>query len=96
MTEPHQHDPCGDLRNLPDALAPLTALRHWVVWRWETVKGKQTKVPYRASRPAAKAKNNDPATWSTYEIALGACEAGEADGIGFCLLDSGFAAFDID
>ena len=87
---------CGDLRNLPDALTPLTSLPHWVVWRWETVKGKRTKVPYRPDKPERKAKNNDPATWSTYAIALSAHEARKADGIGFCLLNSGLAAFDID
>ena len=85
------------LRNLPAALAPLVDLRNWVVWRWEmTEKGKQTKVPYQADRPEFKAKNNDPQTWASYATALSAYEAGKADGIGFCLLNSEFAAFDLD
>jgi hypothetical protein len=86
----------GDLRNLPDGLAALTALPNWVIWRWGTVNGKNTKVPYQPRRPASKAKNNDPKTWDKYETALRAFEAGSADGIGFCLLHSGFAAFDLD
>jgi hypothetical protein len=50
----------GDLRNLPDAIAPLTKLPYWVLWRWERPKkdsNKWTKVPYQPS--GAKAKNND-------------------------------------
>jgi hypothetical protein len=34
----------GDLQHLPSALAPLIALPHWVLWRWEKTKdGKWTK-----------------------------------------------------
>lgn len=87
----------GDLRNLPAALAPLVEMPHWVVWNWEWVEnkktgGKWTKVPYQPT--GRKAKNNDPATWSTYAAAMAAVDS--YDGIGFCLLNSGLAAFDID
>ena len=48
---------------LPKALAPLTTLPHWTVWRFKlTDKGKPTKVPYQPNgRPA---KSDDPQTWS--------------------------------
>jgi hypothetical protein len=82
----------GDLHHLPTALAPLIALPHWVVWRWEKVKDKFTKVPYQPN--GRKAKNNDPATWSTYSSVIAA--VAKFDGIGFCLLDGNIAAFDID
>jgi hypothetical protein len=36
----------------------------WVLWRLETVNGKQTKVPYQPN--GRKAMANNPATWSTY------------------------------
>jgi hypothetical protein len=77
----------GDLYNLPPALAPLIALPHWVLWRWEKVKAKNgekkwTKVPYQPD--GRKAKNNDPETWSSYEAAISAHETGKFDGIGFC------------
>src|SRR5262245_12583761 len=89
--KPHSH--AGNLRALPPALAPLLALRHWVLWRWErSKKGKWTKVPYQPS--GTKAKNNDPKTWSTYAAVLKVLE--DFDGIGFCLFNSGYAAFDID
>jgi primase-polymerase (primpol)-like protein len=78
-------------------LALLTALPHWVVWRWSRAKsGKWTKVPYRPDRPDQKAKNNDPTTWSSYDTALRVYKAADADGIGFCLLNSEIAAFDLD
>jgi len=50
------------MRNLPPPLAALTALPHWVIWRWKTNKGKQTKVPYQPGRSEFKAKSNDPGT----------------------------------
>src|SRR5215510_7510729 len=86
----------GPLRTLPPALAPLTVLRHWVLWRWQLVKNKKgekwTKVPYQPN--GFNAKNNDPATWSSYDTVLKVLD--QFDGIGFCLLNSGYAAFDID
>ena len=68
------------------------------MWRWAWLPDRErwTKVPYQPHRPAAKARSNDPSTWGAYETALGAVEAGQADGIGFMLHDSDFAAFDID
>jgi hypothetical protein len=80
--------------HLPKALAPLIALPHWVIWRWETTKGgKRTKVPYQAARPNGKATSTDPRTWS--DFATAAAAAKNADGIGFCLLNSEYGAFDI-
>ena len=49
-----------------------------------------------ADNPSRYAKNNDPSTWGTYEQALAAFEAGQCDGIGFNLLGTDIAAFDID
>jgi putative DNA primase/helicase len=83
----------GDLRNLPGAIAPLTKLPYWVLWRWERPKkdsNKWTKVPYQPS--GAKAKNNDPATWSPYAAVIAVVD--RYDGIGFVLFEHG--AFDLD
>lgn len=80
---------------LPPVLAPLTALPRWVIWRWgKTKKGKPTKVPYQASFPNKYASSTAPKTWSDFATAV-ATEA-QADGIGFCLLNSNLGAFDID
>jgi primase-polymerase (primpol)-like protein len=62
-----------DRERLPPALAPLVAMPHWVLWRWETKKdGKRTKVPYQAKRPGTKASSTDPRTWSDYATAVAA------------------------
>jgi hypothetical protein len=83
---------------LPDALAALIDQKHWVVWRWETKDGKKTKVPYQAAHPERLASTIKPATWGTYAeaIAAAADPANNLAGIGFCLLDSGIGAFDLD
>ena len=55
----------GDLAALPAALRPLTEHQRWVVWKWQKTKSGWTKPPHRADDPHAKARSNDPATWST-------------------------------
>ena len=47
-----------------------------------------------ATAPKRKAKNNDPATWASYETAVAAAKT--ADGIGFALLDTPYVAVDLD
>jgi hypothetical protein len=84
----------GDLNHLPRELAPLVALPHWGLWRWEKPKDKWTKVPYQPN--GDKAKNNDPKTWNNYDSVIAALATGKFDGIGFCLLNGNIAAFDID
>jgi hypothetical protein len=90
----------GDLAHLPPALAPLIATDHWVVWRWEWRKDRWTKPPYMAApgKRRAHAKNNDPATWTSYPAALAAVLAAgnRFDGIGFALLATSFAVVDLD
>lgn len=36
----------------------------WVTWRYATIQGKKTKIPY--SLNGVKASSTDPSTWSTY------------------------------
>ena len=84
----------GDLHNLPAALAPLIALPHWVMWRWQKAKDKWTKVPYQPNGKTAE--NNNPKTWNSYDDAIKVIGNGKFDGIGFCILGSDIEAFDID
>jgi hypothetical protein len=87
----------GDLHNLPQALKQLKALPNWVCWRWaHDDKGKWTKQPYQPKAPNRLARNNDPTTWGTYKEAIAAFKADRCDGIGFVLLNSDLAAFDLD
>jgi len=84
-------------RGLPPALAPYAAQKRWALWRAEPGKnGKLTKVPYQACRPSEHASSKDPATWSDFDTARRAYEAGHGDGIVLCLFGSGLTAFDLD
>jgi hypothetical protein len=91
----------ADLTRLPKALRHITTMKRWVLWRWEKRVKKNgeiawTKPPYQGRHPKLPAKSNDPNTWGTYEEALKAVAAGQADGIGFALKDSEVAAADLD
>src|ERR1700751_2252526 len=75
-----------DLRNLPDALAPLKNLPNWVCWRWEWRLdkrgiGRGPNPPLQPKNPTRHARNNDPTSWGTYAEALAAFETGKCDGI---------------
>jgi putative DNA primase/helicase len=87
---------CPPLRpeNIP---AELKMRPQWVVWRYEERDGKETKVPYRAKRPDAKAYTTDLITWATFGEALAVYERGAADGVGF-VFSSGdpYAGVDLD
>ena len=91
-----------DLLDLPKALEPLKAKPNWVTWKWKYVgadkktgEDKWTKVPCQPDGGVA-AKTDDPKTWGSYEACVRTVKRGKVDGIGFCLLGSGFAAFDVD
>jgi hypothetical protein len=82
---------------MPDALAPLMAVPNWVFWKWATSKkGKPTKLPYMATRPSAMASTTDFTTWASYDKARTQLALAKVSGLGFCLLDTCFGAFDID
>lgn len=73
--------------NLP---APLKVLRQWVCVRSDS------KIPMQALRPEP-ASASDPDTWSSYEDARQAVEAGHYDGVGFVFREGGgLVGLDID
>jgi primase-polymerase (primpol)-like protein len=87
----------GDLTALPAALRPLSQKDQWVVWLWtKSDTGKLTKPPLQARFPDRRAKNNDPATWSSHAEAAHAVQEGLGDGIGFVLTGTEIAAIDLD
>ena len=84
-------------------LAPLTTPEHvrWVGWRFEYRKngngGKWTKPPHSAH--GGYARNNTPATWSTFDEIWPDVVNGRFDGIGLELLNlpgETLAAIDLD
>jgi len=72
-------------------IAELQQQKRWVLWKLETVYGKQTKVPYQPN--GRKAMANNPATWRTY--AECAAVVSQFSGIGMTLGDGVFGV-DID
>jgi hypothetical protein len=91
----------GDLAHLPNALTPLTSLRHWVVWRWQSRTSKSgvvkwTKPPYQIASPNRLAKANQASTWGRYEDSYPIVEAETAHGIGFQVSGSYMLAVDLD
>src|SRR5262245_57832083 len=60
----------GDLNALPAALRLISEKDQWVVWLWtRSNSGKWTKPPLQARFPHRRARNNDPATWSSHAAA---------------------------
>lgn len=79
---------------LPDS---LTELDQCVLWRYELVGDRQTKVPY--SIRGGKASSTDPRTWSTFEQALEAWRRNPKrySGIGFVFVKGGgMVGIDLD
>jgi putative DNA primase/helicase len=82
----------------------MNAAKRWVCWRWQwredkNGKGKWTKVPARAA-DGRNASSTDPKTWTTFDEAYAAYQAGKRsggpiDGIGFVLGD-GWYGIDVD
>ncbi|GIV14875.1 MAG: hypothetical protein KatS3mg022_0310 [Armatimonadota bacterium] len=84
----------GDVNphSIPDALKRVP---NWVVWRYETREGKQTKVPKCPHAPERNASVSDPNTWADFRTALKAST--RCDGVGFVLTpEVGITAFDFD
>ena len=87
----------GDITALPPALKPLSEIDHWVAWLWTRGNGsKWTKPPLQPRSPNRRAKNNDPATWSSHAEAAHVVQERLAHGIGFVLTGTEIAAIDLD
>ena len=80
--------------NIP---AQLKVIPHWVCWQYENRSGIATKVPLLPCGDGKRASVSDPKTWSDYDIAVGAFEAGQGDGVGFVVTKSvGICGIDLD
>lgn len=67
---------------IPDA---LKVVPRWLLWRLEDRNGKPSKTPYQSNGKLARV--DDPTTWTTFEKALTAYQAGGFDGVGITLTD---------
>lgn len=72
----------------------LAALPNWVAWKRESVRGKPTKVPYKARGEHASV--TDPTTWTPLADARAACARGRFDGIGFVITGTPYTGIDLD
>ena len=82
----------------PDMIpAELRALPQWVCWRYETRKGKETKIPINASS-GYEADCTDRSQFSAFEAALSRFEKlKNLDGVGFVFSDQDpFVGIDLD
>ena len=69
----------------------------WVLWRYETRQGKQTKAPYNPNIPDKRASSKNPMTWSTYENAMKTkAMVPGMQGIGYVFDGSGHVFVDFD
>lgn len=68
----------------PDGIpSELKAIPRWLLWKLEERDGKPTKTPYQINGRMAKV--NDPSTWTDFDTALAAYQAGGFDGLGIAL-----------
>jgi putative DNA primase/helicase len=72
----------------------LTVRPRWVLWRFETVKGRLTKIPYRCN--GRRASSTDPRTSASWADIQRAFDRGGFDGVGFVLNGDGLIGFDFD
>src|ERR1035437_7704259 len=63
--------------NIPQELREMP---NWVLWKYERVGDRQTKIPYQTN--GRKAKSNSPSTWTTFEEVVHT--SADFDGIGWC------------
>jgi len=90
MSQPKVPMPAPCLVQADNIPAEMKARAQWVNWRWEwkpptaNAAGKWDKPPYDP-KTGRHAKSNDPATWSSFEIAWAACRdpANGYSGIGY-------------
>lgn len=67
----------------------------WVLWTYEAVDGRPTKVPYTCT--GRKASTTNPADWCDYDSALVVCKRFKYDGVGFVFTDlDSFVGIDLD
>lgn len=81
--------------NFNEIPAELKALPQWILWKFETRNGKQTKVPCQTTGEMAQANNRR--TWSTFATAVKFYLEGDYDGIGFVFSrEDKYIGIDID
>ncbi|SHI87295.1 putative DNA primase/helicase [Dethiosulfatibacter aminovorans DSM 17477] len=82
----------NSFKNIPEELKMRP---QWVLWKLETVKGKETKIPYQIN--GWKASTTRPRDWTTFEKALVALNNWKYSGLGFVFSgDDPYIGVDLD
>jgi hypothetical protein len=80
------------VENIPQELRDR---EQWVLWRYESRKGRRTKVPKQAD--GTNAASDNPATWTTFDRAIEAYRRSGFDGIGYMFSkDDPYFGVDLD
>lgn len=83
------------IRQVSSIPEELRRTGQFCLWKYETVDGRQTKVPYNPKKPQYKAATNRPETFSTFSEAVAAAQKTDCDGIGIRVTGD-FIGIDID
>jgi len=86
--------PLFDPANVSAIPLTMQICRCWVNWRYETRKGKQTKVPLNPWT-GHRASSTDPATWGTFEQVVDNAQKNPTWGIGF-VFEPPWVGIDLD
>src|SRR5712672_3238565 len=73
--------------------AELRALNQWILWKYETINDKITKVPYQLN--GAKANVSDPITWNNFDNIISRINSYSGAGFVFCSSDC-YSGIDLD
>ena len=94
MERSAQHFTVEDFLTIPQEMRDIP---QWVAWRAEQRGGKTTKIPINIATGRG-AKTNDPATWASFDDAIGYWDEGAgAAGVGFVFSEgAGLVGVDLD
>ncbi|WP_217813416.1 phage/plasmid primase, P4 family [Clostridium tyrobutyricum] len=67
---------------------------NWVLWKYQEVKGRKTKIPYQVNGKIASSTNLD--TWTKFDNVIETYNKGQYSGIGFVFTNTDITGIDLD
>lgn len=67
---------------------------NWVLWKYQEVKGRKTKIPYQVNGKVASSTNLD--TWTKFDNVIETYNKGQYSGIGFVFTNTDITGIDLD
>lgn len=81
----------NNFNNIPQGLREYP---NWVLWRYQEVKGRKTKIPYQVNGKVASSTNLD--TWTKFDNVTKTYNKGQYSGIGFIFTNTDITGIDLD